>query len=165
MILLFKIFVITTVLFFAVRKYHLKQRGHSVVSFLLFYKIFCVSPFMTNPSACFPADLRFHHTVHLRVFLPNLVCKLHHLPVTDACYAQPRHTRRSRAEREGQVVFLGNEHLLRSCASVLCLASHRSDLQLTPSVPNLYVLVQHPVLDKLSILLLHAVQQFLPWVW
>jgi hypothetical protein len=42
-ILLFKIFVISTLLFFAIRKYHYKQRGHSVVTFLLFYKIVCVS--------------------------------------------------------------------------------------------------------------------------
>lgn len=42
-ILLFKIFVISTLLFFAMRKYHIKQRGYSIVSFLLFYKIVCVS--------------------------------------------------------------------------------------------------------------------------
>lgn len=42
-ILLFKIFVISTVLFFAMRKYYYKQRGHSTVTFLLGYKIFCVS--------------------------------------------------------------------------------------------------------------------------
>jgi hypothetical protein len=42
-ILLFKIFVISTLLFFAMRKYYYKQRGHSAVTALLAYKIVCVS--------------------------------------------------------------------------------------------------------------------------
>lgn len=58
MILLFKIFVISTLLFFAIRKYHYKQRGHSVVTFLLFYKIVCVSCFQSLTwVAGVPADL------------------------------------------------------------------------------------------------------------
>lgn len=42
-ILLFKIFIISTLLFFAMRKYYYKQRGHSAITALLFYKIICVS--------------------------------------------------------------------------------------------------------------------------